>query len=182
MRKRQQIRVFFGCLFLAVWMVRCATLSSPDGWLPKLNEAQSLAYGGWITVEHFDENQTKKTFGELIAAQEDNLIILGEEGIAKIPVEKIRKGKLEVFKEKRVAGVWAVLGTLSTLSHGIGLLLTAPVWIISGIGFAVAESMTGLMEFQGPPPEEVRKFARFPQGLPKDIDLQSLKAKPFQNR
>jgi hypothetical protein len=33
------------------------------------------------------------------------------------------------------------------------------------------------MEFSGIPLDEIRKFARFPQGLPRGVDLNSLKLK-----
>ena len=170
-------KVILSCLCLASLMTRCASIHSPQGWLPTLSEVQSQAFGGWTSIEYQSAGETKSSSGELLAMQEGRLFILNESGVSEIFVSEVQRIQLEIFKEERIAGLWAILGVLSTASHGGWLLLTAPIWIISGIGFSSGESKTGLMEFQGPPSEEIKKFARFPQGLPKNIDLQSLKVK-----
>lgn len=177
MQKRQPIEVLL-CLVCSAGLVSsCASLRSPEGWLPKVNEVQSQAYGCWISLDYGSLEQTAAASGELLAATQDTLFILNEGGVSEIPVLSVKRMQLEIFKEKRVAGIWALLGTLSTASHGIGLVVSGPIWIISGIALAAAESSAGLRRFDGPPHEDVRLYARFPQGLPEGIDLLSLRMK-----
>jgi hypothetical protein len=175
MRKRQPVKAIF-CLACSVGLIlglisSCASLHSPEDWLPEVHELQSRAYGCWMTLEYFSGGQTMSVSGEFLAATPGTLFILNENGVSEISVLAVKRTKLEIFKEKRIAGLWAFLGTLSTASHGLGLIVSAPIWIVSGIALAAAESTAGLKGFDGPPPEGIRMYARFPQGLPKEIDL-----------
>jgi len=129
-------------------------------------------------LDYVSLGQTTTVSGELLAVAPGKLFILNESGVSEVPVLAVKRMQLEIFKEKKVAGIWAFLGTLSTASHGVGLIVSAPIWIVSGIVLAAAESAAGLMRFDGPPPEDIRKYARFPQGLPEGIDLRSLRMKP----
>jgi hypothetical protein len=177
MQKRQIIKAAFCFICSGSLLFSCATLRSPRGWLPDVQKLQSQAYGCWIMVDSLSDGLAMSISGELIAATSDSLFVLKENGISEIPLSVIREANLEIFKEKRVAGMWATLGTLSTLSHGFWLIASGPVWIIAGISSAVGESRAGLVQFEGPPPRDIRKYARFPQGLPEGIDVRKLKMK-----
>jgi hypothetical protein len=181
MKKRQSIRNILCFIVLAGLIPSCATLHSPHNWLPKVNDVQSEAYGGWITVDYTVRGQSIVSSGELIAVTPEKLLILGEGGLTDIPRLIVNRSLLEIFSENKLSGL-AILGTLSTLSHGFYLLLSAPVWIISGTVLAVSESKAGLMRYDGIPPEDIRKYARFPQGLPEGIDPDSLKMKPMAEK
>jgi hypothetical protein len=177
MRKRRRVEAVL-CLTLAVSLLGgCAVFHSPRGWLPKLQQVPSEAYGCWSEVEHISDGQTKKTSGELIAVAPGRLFILSQTGVSEIRLISIKWMRLEVFESANMLGAWAFVGTLSTLSHGIGLVVSAPIWIISGISAAAAESRSGVIMLRGSPTEDIRKYARFPQGLPEGIDLASLKMK-----
>jgi hypothetical protein len=177
MRNRRRIEAFL-CLLVAVILLGgCASFHSPEGWLPKLQEIPSQAYGCWTEVDHAGDGQTITTSGELIAASSYRLFILNQSGVSEIGISSIKRMRLEIFKNPNMLGAWALLGTLSTLSHGYGMVASAPIWIIAGTAAAVAESNSGLIEFKGCPFENIRKYARFPQGLPEGIDLGSLKMK-----
>jgi len=177
MQKRQLLKVGFWSVCSASLFCACASLKSPEGWLPKVSDVESQVYGSWVVVEHMSGGQTTTTSGELIAVDPDSMFILSENGVSQIPAAAVKQTRLEIYKEKKIVGLWAVLGTLSTLSHGFGLILSAPIWVISGIGGAVGESWSGIMEIKGPPLEDLRRYTRFPQGLPAGIDLRSLKVK-----
>jgi hypothetical protein len=182
MRKQLCTKILLLYLGIAISMAGCASRYSPEGWLPSLYEVQHQAFGSWITAECLSEGKSLTLSGELIALEGGKLIALDENRAFEIPVSDIRRMRLENFREARMAGMWAFLGTLSTLSHGYYLMISAPVWIVSGVMLAAGESRTGLVEYKGPPPDEIRKFARFPQGLPKGIDRKSLRPKPMPKR
>jgi hypothetical protein len=76
-------------------------------------------------------------------------------------------------------GGWTVVGILSSASHGYYGLISAPIWLLCGLLNTAAESKSGFLLFPGSSWREMAKFARFPQGIPKDLDLQTLKPKPF---
>jgi len=71
-------------------------------------------------------------------------------------------------------------GSLSTASHGVYLLFTLPIWLITTAGASYAHSAAGYVraDYQKPLAAEIdkiRKWARFPQGLPPGY-LQQAKA------
>ena len=51
-----------------------------------------------------------------------------------LPLATVHDAKVVSFdpQQERVGG-WATAGSISTLSHGVGLLISAPVWIVSGV-------------------------------------------------
>ncbi len=73
-----------------------------------------------------------------------------------------------------VAG-WTALGVVSTISNGLLLIFTAPAWIITG---TVAGSSESYAPQGNVPPlrwAELARFARFPQGMPPGLVLNTLK-------
>ncbi len=59
-------------------------------------------------------------------------------------------------------------GTLSTVTHGFFLVITAPVWVLSTTGLAIAEgvSASSTLAFDAGDWWTMRHYARFPQGMP----------------
>jgi len=60
--------------------------------------------------------------------------------------------------------LWTVVGSVSTLSHGVALIFSLPVWLIAGIASAATAA--------DPRPrvetcEALRPSTRFPQGIPR---------------
>jgi hypothetical protein len=155
--------------------------SAPDGWLPKPAEAQAGAYGGWIELS-YDQPSEQRVDGELIAVSGDSVWVLsGSQGLV-IPTAGVKRGKLTAYAaQKGAVTTWAVLGTLSTISNGLLLLFTAPLWII--VGPVAVESEVRAPQRKSPPLAwgELAPFARFPQGMPEGIDLSTLKAKTVRS-
>ncbi len=109
--------------------------------------------------------------GELIAAEPEAFVLEDNGHVLLLPVPCVRRVGLSWFEPDRGAIVaWGVLGTLSSLSHGAYFIITAPVWLLStgiaagaqGRAGLLDERMTGATEQR----QRVRKWARFPQGLP----------------
>jgi hypothetical protein len=67
--------------------------------------------------------------------------------------------------QRKIAG-WGVLGTVSTLSHGLLLIVSAPLWVISSGIVAGIESNAALVDHPEEPLAAFAKFARYPQGMP----------------
>ena len=76
-------------------------------------------------------------------------------------------------------GLWTAGGCLLTITNGFFAVITAPIWLITGIPVAIGESVRDRYESDNPNStywNSIQKFARFPQGIA-DIDITALKPK-----
>jgi hypothetical protein len=163
--------LFFLILNLSLIISRCATFTAPAGWLDEPEQAPQSAYGGWIEVELLD---SRMVTGELIAIGQDSLFI-ADSLFRAISLAQI-KGAEVVFYDSQygLMASWAFLGTLSTLSHGFGFVLTAPLWMLFGSGITSARSWEPVIKYPDEPWDKISSYARFPQGLPSPIDRQRI--------
>ncbi len=175
---------------VAVFLTGCAPTGAPSQWLPEPEATQVEAHGAWIRVEHGTGDDRVRTEGEFLAVEEDTVFILTAQDtlgrVVAMPKGKIEKARLGTF-DPNMGGlvVWTLFGTLSTVSHGIGLILTAPVWIITGSIVTGIHSRSAIEETGDMPWDtwpELKVYARFPQGLPDNIDRASLKPRVSGSR
>ena len=166
---------------LSVLLTACAGNTSPPGFLVGPRIAQSQAYGGWVELRVANGTSVD---GEMIAVTADSVWVLGvgrEGAVAPVvlPVASIREGKLTINDAEvgNVAGMTA-LGVLSTISNGLVLILTAPVWIIVGTAAGSAQSYTPQRRVPPLRWAELNASARFPQGMPSGVSLAQLRPKP----
>ena len=158
-------------------MMGCVGTPGPKGWLPKPNQALYDAYGAWLVVEYASAEGNAITEGEFIAKDLQTVYILNDTGLAKIPRTKITHVTLAVYKEQGLIRAWAIVGTLSSASHGFYAAISFPIWLVTGISNAAAESRSGIVKSSYIDWAEFEKFARFPQGIPEGIDLDTLQPK-----
>jgi hypothetical protein len=163
---------------LAAIVAACAGSSAPYGWSPPAREAQREAFGAWIEITFAKSAERVNIEGEFIAVDGDKIVVLTEETIISAPIVQIEQAKLMTYGSRNsLLAVWTLVGTLSTLSHGIGLIFSAPAWIIVGTVATSSESYAPRATYPHKSWEELRKFARFPQGLPLDLEHHPLKGK-----
>lgn len=147
--------------------------------------------GSPVKVERFPK--APRIFGELIAASNDSVWVLADTGLVVIPARQIQR----VFVKRVPIGTQGVLvwGLIAGVTSGV--LLNAacegdPSLDCSGVFLASALVWAGFGTFwaliAGPAykgywsPEfntQLRKFARFPQGLPQPFEPQSLAPVPW---
>ena len=172
-----QSRRFSQLCFIAVLLiliVGCATNTAPKGWLDVPKASQSKTFGGWLEVQH-GENSTKRVQGELIALSPDRVFVLTDAGLLEIPKTTISQAKLTAYDSGAVAlSVWTFLGTLSTISHGVFLIISAPVWVIGGSSITAVQSHKPVISYPENSWEAFQRYARFPQGLPQGLERSSL--------
>ena len=160
----------------------CVGNSAPKGWLPKPAVAQTGAYGGWLELR-YDTLTPQRVDGELIAVSADSVWVLSKDQALVIPTADVMAGKLTAYAaQKGALATWATLGTLSTLSNGLFLIFTAPMWIIGGSLSVGNETRAPVRKSPPLTWGELAPFARFPQGMPEGMDLSSLKTKPSVSR
>jgi hypothetical protein len=163
-------------LWRSIWLLAlctaCFRTTAPDGWLPTPQEAQTDAHGGWIRVEY----QVGEIEGELLAATRDTIHVLAGGRWIAVPVSQVKQATLTGFNIRiQSLETWGLLGTLSTGSHGVFLILSAPTWIIAST--AAASTASRAPRVQGTSPAELNVLARFPQGLPPDLDRATIRPK-----
>ena len=156
----------------------CASTNAPRDWLPGAAEMQSDAFGAWITLSPKQHSRADRMSGELIAVQPDSVFILVQDSLVAMPRAGIADATLAAYDNHwgSLWG-WTALGAVSTLSHGIFLILSAPLWILVGSITAASASHEPIRQYPDRPWEELKKFARFPQGLPVGIDRGALRGK-----
>lgn len=151
----------------------CFRTSAPPDFLPTVQQATREAYGGWIRV---DDRNDRRIEGELLAATQDTLHVLSTSGWVAMPVDQVRVATLTAYDLSiRPIAAWGVVGMVSTISHGFFLILTAPIWIITSS--AAAASASRAPRIRTAEPVRLASFARFPQGLPPDIDRKAIRSK-----
>jgi hypothetical protein len=179
----------------ALLLAACVANPAPSGWLPPAEVAAREAYGGWIVAETAPD-ALKGVYvtgtaggwtgveGELIAVDPDTVFVLREAALVALPKTAVRNAQLFAY-DAQWGGLawWGVIGTLSTISNGGFLLLTAPLWIITSTATTASRSRAPRVELaeQGDRWAVMRLYARFPPGLPPGLDRQSLRPSSRQS-
>lgn len=173
----------------------CASSRAPHAWLPYAQEAQREGYGGWIEVATRDAPDAPRFSGELLAVSDDSVFVMTSAGVGGCALADVLRANLEGYDTRSgdVASM-TLVGTLTSISTGIGLILIAPMWIVVGsiasgalsddgqysVDTARRRDSTG--ERTAPDAErrtwkDMRLYARFPQGLPVALDRSQLRAR-----
>ncbi len=125
--------------------------------------------GAEVTVVRVDESRTT---GELLDATEDRVTLLEGTALVTIETSDIRRVILTRYANGTLIGVlavWSAVGGLATLSHGLFLIFTGPIWgaISTGALLPVAADQ-GRFAFADKKSDLafLHEYARFPQGLP----------------
>ncbi|HEY9167157.1 MAG TPA: hypothetical protein VIS48_13460 [Candidatus Kryptonia bacterium] len=167
------------CALAVLGTSGCATTRAPSGYLVEDTETQWEVYGGWITLETNGTGPQAVVKGEFIAYQDSNVYVLTETRATVVRCGNIQRAILELHSnETNMLGEWTLLGVLSTASHGLGLIFTFPTWIIVGTASASADSWADHYEQEDPTIDwwlGIKKFSRFPQGIPINVRLDSLR-------
>lgn len=120
-----------------------------------------------------------KLFGEIIQVSSDEITILhiGEHrsGIATVSKNQIKSANIIVSStsdDLKKISTWAGLTNIAVLGHGIVGLITLPINLAITLPIA-NDAAKGAYLISYPENiswKEITKFARFPQGIPKNID------------
>jgi hypothetical protein len=162
-------------LALSVATAACAANPAPRGWLPAARDVQVDTRGGWVKLKYRDGSHDVALSGELIAVSEGRVYVLTEMGLRDVPENVIKEAVVAAYRTG--AGgtfAWAGLGALSTLTHGGFLLLTASLWLVAGRLSSASEERASRHVYPREPLKAFRAYARFPQGMPPDVDAASL--------
>jgi hypothetical protein len=156
---------------LLTMLSACRTTNAPRAYRIAPETLASRVTGSWVKVQHRDGSYTS---GELLAAAGDTVFTVSGNALTLTAVNDI--SRVTVTRYGPDIGdlvVWTLLGTLSTASHGFGLILTAPAWIVTGIAATAAETHRAIVVTS-----DIAKLAtwsRFPAGIPATVERDKLR-------
>ncbi|MBE0654718.1 MAG: hypothetical protein IH594_13020 [Bacteroidales bacterium] len=166
-------KVYITILAIAMFLTDCTTVK----YLPGVNEIDINEFGSRIIVRTTDGPYIK---GELLAVDTGHLIIRTDS----IHMHRYKNNVILSFKEiesydlvyaRTNKFMWTIpVFPLFAISHGMWAIFTAPVNLIIT---AIIADRTGDFKYtrEDITMEELKMFARFPQGLPPGIDPDSIK-------
>lgn len=171
----KNLGVFLTIVFLAL---SCATVKTPQNPVPKRTELETEAYGARIRLTSKNEQHFKWAAGELLCIHTDFVYVLNDAGnIEVINKKEVKTAHIVLYQTLASKYTsWALLGTLSTASHGKFMVISFPLWLISGISISRAEAQRiNYLYYPETSWKEISHFARFPQGLPTGLNLNKIK-------
>ncbi len=158
------------CLCLA-----CASSKAPRGWLPSASRAASSVYGSWIEVKCPTDFGTDHLRGEFLTVDNDSLFVMSTGGLLARPLSEVSKATVVVYDSKHgQLSTWTLVGTLSTGSHGVVLVISAPIWILTGSVITSSRSHEPVYSLRHGDWDALMKFARYPTGMPVGLDRNRL--------
>lgn len=160
----------------------CATSTAPNGWLRSPSAEHRDSFGGWCDVTF--TGGRGHLGGELIAVGSDSLYVLGADQLRAVARSSIEKATLMIYAAPmRPIAAWSALGFLSSVLHGYGFLISGPVWIVVGTATTSAVSRQPQLRYPSDDSwKDLGEYARFPAGLPEELDRGSLRSRPIQGR
>ena len=164
----------FFCVVLCFLMTNCATTNAPSDWLSEPEQIASNGYGGWVDIKARESHIA----GELIAISTDTVFVADREFHA-VCSKDILSARLVTYDASSMA-VYVILGTLLTISNGGFLIITAPMWLIGGSIAAASRSYDPIIDYPEKSLANFKPFARYPQGLPPDLDRGMIMMKPHK--
>jgi hypothetical protein len=180
-RLAPEFKVSIALLILSLLAVGCAARYSPRGYLEEPRKTQKDTFGGWVRLK-IAEKDIRTISGELIALSSDSIFVANETFHA-LALSNIKSARLEAYNSQAGhMGALVGLGTLLTVSNGIGLLFTAPMWILGGGTATIFQSYEPIIEYPEQELDRLQPFARYPQGLPPGIDRSRITMKIPKSR
>ncbi len=155
--------------FLAFIISSC---TSPR-YLPSSDKIDVNQYGSYMNIIR---KTTANIDGELIAIDSNKIIVLteSENKCISVPITDVERFKLRYAKPKHYG--WTIpVYTLATIGHGSLLIFTAPINLIVTISVTASGESAFKYSDKNMTYDKLKMFARFPQGIPTNIDIASIK-------
>lgn len=164
--------IIIGCLSLFI-----CSCTSPR-YLPSSETIDVNAYGSYIRI---NTNKTGNISGELISIDSTTIVVLKQSlnKCVSVLIKDVHRFSLRYAKPKQYG--WTIpVYTLSTIIHGSMLVFTAPINLMVTIGVTMSSEDAFQYNEKNLSYEKLKMFARFPQGIPHNIDVASIKEEPKQ--
>ncbi|MBV6472668.1 MAG: hypothetical protein JPMHGGIA_00926 [Saprospiraceae bacterium] len=159
----------FQLAFILCFLQAC----SYPRYLPKLKDIDVNEYGAAIRVVRKDRESVS---GELIHADHAKIIVLTdkERKCKSIPIRDIKNYTLRYAKSRNYYWTTALLLALPAI-NGIYVLFTGPIHLVGALSVAMGSERAFTYHSTDMRAGELRLFARYPQGLPPNVELNQIK-------
>ncbi len=162
-------------IFLAIFIALLNSSCKAPAYLPETKEIGVSEFGSYITI---DLNEGKDIEGELITIDSEALIVLTKKKeirqIRTIPFGDMKSFKL-MYAQPKNYGLTIPASALVSLSHGYLAVFTAPINIVVTSLVTARGANAFTYSDKNISWEDLKMFARFPQGLPDHIKMADIK-------
>lgn len=141
-------------------------------YLPYAEDVYTNEYGAYINIILPKGDVVE---GELIAIDSSNIVVLTEEtrSCTTVSLDEVKYFKLRYAKARNYG--WSIpVFVLSSLTHGVGAIITLPLNLV----VTIVVTATGQSAFQynhrNMTYDKMRMYARFPQGIPRNVSIHSI--------
>lgn len=165
----------------------CMSVQEAYRYTPSLSKSGTYLYGRWVVVNYtaaVDSAYIYTKSGELIAHKDSQMYVLDQVKMDVIPDSLITTATLFMYKKNPKAVVITTLvmiipnfiGALAYPGYAAEFLALAVIPVINGIIFTSIEGGVPNNQLRYPKNdlEEFTNFARFPQGIPEGLDVETL--------
>jgi hypothetical protein len=145
-------------------------------YLPSSDTIDINQYGSFIRINN---RKTETVAGELISIDSSTIVILTKSSnkCISVLIKDVNRFSLRYAKPKQYG--WTIpVYTLSTIIHGSMLVFTAPINLMVTLGVTMSSEDAFQYNEKNMSFEKLKMFARFPQGIPPNLDLASITEKP----
>jgi hypothetical protein len=167
---------------LIFFLSECSTVKIPANYRYSAQQLKREITGSWIHIKLDSKavgDTEKELSGELIAIQSDTIYVITLYGFTGVHVSTVNEAVLYMFMNQ--PGMYATFTGLLYLPDIVaalvigtpGFLLLGIPWVVTGGIVTIAEGSnhSNILKY----PDfctlgELKKFARFPQGMPPGID------------
>lgn len=142
-------------------------------YLPSSDKIDVNEYGSYIKIIH---KTAPNIDGELIAIDSNKIVVLTEETkkCMTVSVSDVKHFKVRYAKPKHYG--WSIPAFLVyPFIHGLYSIITMPIHLIVTISVTASGERAFMYSDKNMTFEKLKMFARFPQGIPLNIDLASIK-------
>ena len=148
---------------------------TPAKYLPKPDALDINQYGSYIVIKPIEKKPVK---GELIAVDYNAIVVLIDSAeykkVTMVPLKQVSSFSLKFATPPKY--VWSIpILALTTISHGYYAVFSAPINIISTLLVTASGINAFTYDDKEITYEQLRMFARYPQGIPSAIDIKSIK-------
>ncbi|MEO6902695.1 MAG: hypothetical protein ABI315_06025 [Bacteroidia bacterium] len=165
---------------IALLAILISSCSAPK-YLPSSDKIDVNQNGSYIKVNFYRAANIPRSLqtyygGELIAIDSNKMVILSASThkCATIQIKDVKRFNLRYAKPKHYG--WTIpLYTLATIAHGFLLIYTAPINLIVTTAVTISGENAFQYNKRNMTYEKLKMFARFPQGIPPNIDLANIK-------
>jgi len=161
-------------LLISIFCISCSTT------IPRVPNNDNIGhniYGSYIEISIRNSGNIN---GELISVDSSELVVLIisekmlKSNIVFVPIKSIEYYRL-YFAQHSHYGLLVPLYSLASFTHGLAAIVSLPVNLITTTAVALTADKAYSYHSSDISYDYLKMFARFPQGIPKNIDVNLIK-------